>query len=100
MQHVVAECNPEWDINNFYYEREFRIVDGDFCIQKKVRERRLRWTMFSAEKNTRRDLLKYGVAKMKNIKGIPVSVIKSSDLIHFYQSQRRYYPYYFFFKRK
>lgn len=96
MQHVVSECDPNWDIENFYYERDFVIKDDDFCMQKRIRERRLRWTMFLAEKNTRRDLIKYNIAKVYNVKGIPVSIIRSSDLIRFYQSQRKYYPYYFF----
>lgn len=100
MQHVVAECNQEWDINNFYYERDFMIKDDEFCMQKRVRERRLRWTMFLAEKNTRKDLVESGIVKMTNIKGVPISVIRSSDLIKFYQSQRKYYPYYFFSKKK
>lgn len=99
MQHVVSECNTQWDVKNFYYERSFVITDDDFCIQKKIKERRLRWTMFLAERNTRRDLIKSNIVKMVDIKGIPVSVIKSKELINFYQNQKKYYPYYFVYKK-
>lgn len=96
MQHVVAECNPSWNVKDFYYTRPFTIKDGDYIVEKKVSERRLFWTRFIPEINNRKDMVKAGVAKITDIKGIPVSVIKASDMISYYQSRRKgNYPYLF-----
>lgn len=96
MQHVVAECNEDWNIKDFFYRRPFIIKDGDFTIEKMVSERRLFWTRYIPEINNRKDMVKAGVAKITDIKGIPVSVIKASDMIDFYKSHRKgNYPYLF-----
>lgn len=96
MQHVVAECNEDWNIKDFFYRRPFTIKDGDFITEKVVSERRLFWTRFIPEINNRKDMVEAGVAKVTDIKGIPVSVIKASDMIAFYKSHRKgYYPYLF-----
>lgn len=100
MQHVVAECNPDWNMNGWYHQRQFTIKDGDFTIEKSVSERRLKWTMYIPEINNRKDMVKAGVAKVTNIKGFPVSVVKAQDLIVYYHSRRKgIYPYLFPFGR-
>lgn len=95
MQQVIAECNPDWDIPNFYETREFMIKDNNSIISKVIKERALKMTMYLAEENVRRDLCKSGIIKMKDIKGIPIRVVKTSDLLNFYSKKQRYYPYYF-----
>lgn len=100
MQHVVAECNPDWNMNNWYHKRQFTIKEGDFSIEKTVSERRLKWTMYIPEINNRKDMVKDGVAKVTDIKGFPVSVVKAQDLIDYYKSKRKgNYPYLFPFGR-
>lgn len=100
MQHVVAECNPDWDMNGWYHQRQFIIKDGDVTTEKIVSERRLKWTMYIPEINNRKDMVKAGVAKVTDIKGFPVSVVKAQDLIAYYHSRRKgIYPYLFPFGR-
>lgn len=96
MQHVVTECNPNWDMKGWYHQRQFTIKDGDFVTEKIISERRLKWTMYIPEINNRRDMVNAGVAKVTNIKGIPVSVVRAQDLIAYYKTRRRgLYPYLF-----
>lgn len=96
MQHVVAECNPDWNVKDFYLQQHFTIKDGDFTVEKTVSERRERWTMYIPEINNRKDMVKAGIAKVKDIKGFPISVVKAQDLIKYYQSRRKGdYPYLF-----
>ena len=100
MQHVVAECNPNWDFNGWYHQRTFTIKDGDITLEKIVSERRQKWTMYIPEINNRKEMVRDGVAKVANIKGFPVSVVKAKDLIAYYQSRRNgRYPYLFPFGR-
>lgn len=96
MQHIVAECNPNLRLKNFFLQQQFTIKDGDFTIEKTVSERRWYWTMYIPEINNRKDMVKAGVAKVTDIKGIPVSVIKAKDMIAYYQSRRNGdFPYLF-----
>jgi aminoglycoside 3-N-acetyltransferase len=96
MQHVVTECNPSWDVKDFYLQRRFVIKDGDYTEEKTVSQRRQRWTMYIPEINNRNDLVRDGVAKVTNIKGFPLSVIRAKDLIQYYQNHRNgIYPYLF-----
>ncbi|HBT85777.1 MAG TPA: hypothetical protein DEB12_07715 [Porphyromonadaceae bacterium] len=95
MQQVAAECNSNWDIEDFYVERKFKIIDETTSISKVVKERRLKWTMFLAEKNVRKELLKEGIVKKTNINDAPACVLKASELIEFYNNHKeKYYPYY------
>ena len=72
----------------------------DFTEEKTVSERRLKWTMYIPEINNRKDMIKAGVAKVIDIKGFPVSVVKAKDLIAYYHSRRKgIYPYLFPFGR-
>lgn len=96
MQHVVTECNPDWNVKDFFMKRDFTIKDGDFVTEKTVRMRRPRWSMYIPEINNRKDMVKAGVATVTDIKGIPVSVIRAKDMIEFYKSKRKGdYPYLF-----
>ena len=95
MQHVAAECNPNWDIEDFYLERKFKIIDETTSITKVIKERRLKWTMFLAEKNVRKELLEEGIVKRTTINDAPVCVLKANDLISFYNNYKeKYYPYF------
>jgi aminoglycoside 3-N-acetyltransferase len=95
MQHVSAECNDNWELKDFYINRDFKIIDGENVIYKTVRERRQKWTVYLAEKNVRKMLLKEGIVKATNIDGVPVSVIKAKELLSFYDNHsNKTFPYY------
>lgn len=96
MQHVATECNPDWNFDGWYHQRQFTIQDGDYSAEKTVRERRLKWTQYIPEINNRREMVRDGIAKVTNIKGIPVSVVRAKDLLAYYKSRRNgMYPYLF-----
>lgn len=95
MQQIIAECNPTWNVKDFFWKRKFVIKDGDSVIEKEVSERTYFWSQYLAELNTRENLIKAGVAKYTTINGMPLCVMRSKDLISFMTSQRKYYPYLF-----
>lgn len=99
MHQIIAECNPTWNIKNFYVKRNFDIKYRNRIIKKTVSERRLFWSQFISEKNNRDEIYKSGIVKSIIIKGVPIHVIKSKDLIDFYLSRRNYYPYLFLSKK-
>lgn len=100
MQHVVAECNPDWRLKDFFLKRPFTIIDGDFEKNLIVSERRLKWTRYIPENNNRDEMVKHGIAKVTDINGIPISVIRAKDMINFYKSRRKgNFPYLFPFGR-
>lgn len=94
MQQVVSEAYPDYTPINYYYKRKFIIKDGDFEKEIIVKERKRSMTVFLPERCVRKDIINAGIVKMKNIKGIPISVIRAKELISFFRTQRKYYPYY------
>ena len=94
MQQVFNEAYEENTPPNFYIERPFTIVENGKSQDFVVRERRRKFTKNLAELNVRDDLISSGVINMTKIKDIPVCVFKSKDLLDFYATKRKYYPYY------
>lgn len=99
MQQVVSESYPEHTPPNFYAKRRFVLITGNHKEEILVKERKRCMTTNLPERCVRKDIIKSGIVKMTNIKGIPISVIKSQDLISLFKSKRKYYPYYFFYNR-
>ena len=95
MQQVVSESFVQSTPSNFFVKRHFVVKNGGIEKTVCVKERRRCMTKRLTERCVRKDLIKSGIFKTANIKGVPVSVVRSKDLIDFYLSQRRYYPYYF-----
>lgn len=95
MQQVVTESYPEHQPKNFFYKRKFIIKDGNFEKELWVNERKRNMTVNLPELCVREDVVKSGIMKITDIKGIPVCVCKAKDLINYFTSQRKYYPYYF-----
>ena len=51
--------------------------------------------MYLAEKNVRKMLLKEGIVKATNIDGVHISVIKSKELLNFFDNHsNKTFPYY------
>ena len=98
MQQVVTESYPEHQPNDFFYKRKFIVKDNDFEKEIEVMERRRNMTVYLPERCVRKDIINSGIMKMENIKGIPICVCSSKQLLDFFMSQRKYYPYYFPFK--
>jgi len=99
MMHVFEESEP-WPISadKWFRKRIFKIVNDTFYQEKEILERRPKWGMLHyAEITFRKDLLSSGVLHEKEIGGINVSVIKSSELCEFLKFKRlkhSTYPYY------
>ena len=100
MQQVVTESFLEHQPKDFFYKRKFIIKNGDFERELWVNERKRNMTVNLPELCVREDVVKSGIMKMTDIKGIPVCVCKAKDLIDFFTSQRKYYPYFFPFHNR
>lgn len=99
MLHVAEEAF-EWPIpdEKWYRKRKFKIIDGDFSIDKVVYERKPKWGMLHiAEKTLANDLRKSGILKEDVIDGVRVSVLYSNDLMIFLLKKRKKYPTYPYF---
>lgn len=94
MQQVVTECYNEMCPPNFYHKRKFTVINKGEKREVIVKERKQIFTKFLAEMNVNRDLRESGIVKNTTIKGIPIAVIKSMDLIDFYRKKGPFYPYY------
>ena len=93
MQQVFTEAFPENTPKNFFVKREFKLVHDGKAQDIIVKERRRAFTTVLPEMNVRKDIVKSGIVKMTKIHGIPVSVFRSKDLLEFYGTKRKYYPY-------
>lgn len=100
MQQVVSESYSAFEPENFFVKRHFIIKKDDESKDLWIKERRRCMTKRLPERCIRKDLIKAGIFKITNIKGVPISVVRSKDLIDFYLSRRKYYPYYFFMDNK
>lgn len=99
MLHVGEEAF-EWPIpkEKWYRKRKFRIVDGDFEIEKTVHERKPKWGMLHiAEKTLANDLRNSNIFKEQMIDGVNVSVLRASDLMDFLKMKRIKNPTYPYF---
>jgi len=97
MVHVNDECNENWPYKDWYDDLQFEIVMPDkSLIRKTVRNRKPQWgLLYDAEINMGEDLKKAGIMKTKEIDGVPVGVVKSSELMLFLENHKhKGYPYY------
>ncbi|WP_455584533.1 AAC(3) family N-acetyltransferase [Bacteroides sp.] len=99
MLHVGEEAF-EWPVSEekWYRRRKFRIIDGDYEIEKTVHERKPKWGMLHiAEKTLANDLRKSGILKERMIDGVNVTVLYAHELMDFLRVKRRKNPTYPYF---
>ena len=97
MVHVNDECNENWPYKDWYDDLQFEIVMPDkSLIRKTVRNRKPQWgLLYDAEINMGEDLKKADIMKTTEIDGVPVGVVKSSELMLFLKNHKhKGYPYY------
>lgn len=94
MQQVFNEAYDENTPPDFYIERKFNVIAGEESKSVIVKERRRSFTKHLAELNVRKDIISSGIIKMTRIKDVPISAFKAKDLLDFYATKRKYYPYY------
>lgn len=95
MIHVAEEAYEGWPLTDWYQERIFNVIDGNFNEQVIVTERKLHWGRLKfAERNLRKDLLKNNILIETKIEGVLVSLVDSQKLIAFLQTKNKNgYPY-------
>jgi aminoglycoside 3-N-acetyltransferase len=95
MLHVAEDCWPEnWALKNWYRQRKFHVIDGDYKTDLNVLERHPRWSINFAPYTLQKDLLKLGIVKVAEIDGIRVESCSSAELINYLTSKRpSSYPY-------
>ncbi|WP_373126558.1 AAC(3) family N-acetyltransferase [Bacteroides sp. HPS0048] len=85
--HVAEEAYSDWPIMDWYRERKFTIVDHDYTRDIVVRERKPKWgTMFFAERNLKKRLLKKGILRVCTVGNIDVSAVDSQEYISYLRS--------------
>lgn len=97
MIHVAEDMlGQSWYVKNWYRERHFRIIDGDFAVNKTIFERHPKWgALHYAERTLCRDLISSGVMHSAVIDGVVVEVLRAGRLIAFLnQRNRNGYPYF------
>lgn len=96
MIHVAEDSFEEaWPVKNWYRERNFSIKDEGFNCDITVKERRPKWAIYYAERTLQKDLLKNGIIKKLNIKGLKIEICKAQDLLNYLNSRKKEsYPYY------
>lgn len=94
MQQVFNEAYQENTPPDFFIERPFTILANGERFDFTVKERRRSFTKRLPELNVRKDLLTSGIVRVAKIKDVPVCVFKAKELLEFYATKRRYYPYY------
>jgi len=97
MIHVAEDAwADEWPIKDWYRERLFRIVDGDYEKDVTIRERRPKWAINYAERTLKRELISSGILKSGKVGSLSIEMCSSKKLIDFLRSRnQRGYPYYF-----
>ena len=95
MIHVAEDSWADsWPIGNWYRDRQFRIVDGDYEADITVRERRPKWAMYYGERTLQKDLIHAGILKIVFVEGLRIEVCRSAELIDFLNSRKGSgYPY-------
>lgn len=96
IEHVNEECAKDWPIKNWYRKRKFKIIDKDYRTQKEVLERRPIWgTIYLAENNYRKELIKNNILKIETVEGLKINIIETNLLINFLRNHpHKGFPYY------
>lgn len=95
MIHVAEDLfEDQWPVKNWYRDRAFRIIDGDFDKLFTLRERHPKWALFYAEKRFSKDLIKNNIITTRKIDGIDISLCHSQNLIDYLKDHKNdVYPY-------
>jgi len=94
IHHVFQELSG-WPVKNWFFKRNFLVIDGKFRKDIIVNERRHLWTQYLAENHFYNDLINAGIIKTKVIDGVNVFACKTSELESFIKTNtRKTYPYY------
>ena len=94
--HNTQECG-NWPVKDWFFPREFEVIDGDFRKRIVFMERVHKWTKYYAETNFNNDMIKAGVIKSFSIDGVPLLMTKTSVLMDFLNEKMKKnptYPYY------
>lgn len=88
--------DTEWPVDDFFYERRFRIKDGSDLQERIVRERRPIWVRNIALGQLRRDLLRTGILRETTVDGVRVDYARADELLDFMMQRNACstYPYY------
>lgn len=98
--HNTQECG-DWPVKNWFFPREFKVIDGDFERNIIFQERIHLSTMYYAETNFNNDMLASGVMKSFNVDGVPILMTKTSVLFDFLKEKMRSHPTYpYFFPKR
>ncbi len=99
ISHVFEETDPDWPVKNWYRKRHFKIIDGDFQVEKTVNERLPKWGLLSfAEINNRNDLVENNILTEDTTMDIPVCIVESRKLLDLFKNRNITnpgYPYHF-----
>jgi aminoglycoside 3-N-acetyltransferase len=97
MIHTAEDVNrKKWPIKNWYREKKFTIIDGDFKTEKVVLERKPNWGMLHfGERTLSKDLIRANIMDSKIIEGVLIESLKSAELFSFLNSKNTNgYPYF------
>lgn len=94
--HVAEEAFEDWLDKDWYKTSKFIIKDGDFEIEKEIKERKLEKALLHyAEFNLNKDILRNGILVEDEIEGIRVGILSSQQYISFLRSHKNStYPYF------
>lgn len=95
--HVVEDVkDQDWPVKDWYIEKQFRIIDGDFITVKTLRERAPKWgALHFAERRLCRDLVCAGILRSTEIDGVLVEAVRAKDLVNFLNAKNhKGYPYF------
>jgi aminoglycoside 3-N-acetyltransferase len=95
MIHVVEDLNPErWPVKNWYWKREFQIIDNKYCNKFYLQERNPMWALFYAERRFSKDLIASDIIIKEPVEGLNISLVNGQKLIDFLNSKNvKGYPY-------
>ncbi len=96
MIHTAEDCCADrWPQSDWYRKRRYKLVQGGETREIVVGEREPRWAMHYAERTLHRDLIRDGLAKHKEVNGVPMSVVRARPLFDYLVGRNeRGYPYY------
>jgi aminoglycoside N3'-acetyltransferase len=95
--HVAEEvCDGQWPVPGFFYERQFRVVDGEGTAREAVvRERRPEYVRSLILSAVRHDLLREGLLREYSIDGVPIATADAQGVLEYMQNRQQSstYPY-------
>jgi aminoglycoside 3-N-acetyltransferase len=97
--HVAEDTyEHDWPIKDWYQEKKFKIVDGDFVDERLIRERLPKWgALHFGERTLCRDLIREGILRTTIIQGVLVEVLRAKELNDFLRAKQNSkvgYPYF------